>query len=70
MSKEGWEEHLRNFISAASPGESEDITKEVLWISAPDFTRFGVIGDIKNVTKRETQYVKLWKALDSFDARF
>jgi len=39
MSKDGWEEHLRNFISAASPGESEPLSKEVLWIYAPDFNR-------------------------------
>lgn len=54
MSKAGWEEHLRTFISAASAGESEPLTKEVLWIYAPDFNRQGVIGDIKNVTNRET----------------
>ena len=56
MSADGWEEHLRNFISAASPGESEPLSKEVLWIHAPDFNRHGVIGDIKNVTNRETSY--------------
>ena len=52
MSKDGWEEHLRNFISAASPGEAEPLSKEVLWIYAPDFNRHGVIGDIRNVTNR------------------
>ena len=56
MSKEGWEEHVRNFVFAASPGESSDLVKDVLWIRAPDYTRGGVIGDIKNVTKRETTH--------------
>ena len=70
MSKAGWEEHLRNFISAASAGEAEPLTKEVLWIYAPDFTRNGVIGDIKNVTKRETSYGQLWGGLDYFESRY
>ena len=56
MSLEGWNEHLRNFVSAASPGETEDRVVEVLWISSADFSRGGVIGDIKNVTKRETEH--------------
>ena len=55
MSQAGWEEHLRNFIAGASPDErDESIYKKVLWIHAPDYSRNGVIGDIKNVTKRET----------------
>ena len=54
MSQEGWEEHLRNFISAASPSENGPFTREVLWIHAPDYNRNGVIGDIRNVTHRET----------------
>ena len=70
MSKEGWEEHLRTFISAASAGESEPLTKEVLWIYAPDFNRQGVIGDIKNVTNRETQYEQLWSGLDYMETRY
>ena len=70
MSKAGWEEHLRTFISAASAGESEPLTKEVLWIYAPDFNRQGVIGDIKNVTNRETEYEQLWNGLDYMETRY
>jgi len=70
MSKSGWEEHLRNFISAASAGESEPLAKEVLWIHAPDFTRYGVISDIKNVTKRETEYGQLWDGLEYVESRY
>lgn len=70
MSKEGWEEHLRNFISAASPGESEAPSKQVLWIHAPDFSRYGVLGDIENVTKRETEYPALWTGLDKIAADY
>ena len=70
MSKNGWEEHLRNFISAASPGEAEPLSKEVLWIYAPDFNRQGVIGDIKNVTNRETSYGQLWEGLDHISTRY
>ena len=70
MSKAGWEEHLRNFISAASPGEAEPLSKEVLWIHVPDFTRRGVIGDIKNVTNRETHYGQLWGGLDYISGRY
>ena len=70
MSKAGWEEHLRNFISAASPGESEPLSKQVLWIHAPDFNRHGVIGDIKNVTNRETSYSQLWGGLSYISGRY
>ena len=70
MSKAGWEEHLRTFISAASAGESEPLTKQVLWIYAPDFNRHGVIGDIKNVTNRETEYAQLWGGLDYMETRY
>jgi len=64
VSQAGWEEHLRNFISGASPDESnESIFKKVLWIHAPDYSRQGVIGDIRNVTNRETDYHNLWKSL-------
>ena len=52
MSKAGWEEHLRNFISAASPSENGPFTRKVLWIHAPDYNRYGVVGDIRNVTNR------------------
>lgn len=54
---------MRNFVSAASAGESEPRAKEVLWIHAPDFSRNGVIGDIKNVTNRVTDYPNLWQSL-------
>ena len=64
MSQGGWEEHLRNFITAARAGESEPLAKKVLWIHAPDFTRSGVLSDIKNVTNRETENKPLWQALD------
>ena len=65
MSQAGWEEHLRNFISSASPVEAQtSIYKRVLWIHGPDFTRYGVIGDIKNVTNRITEYPKVWESLD------
>ena len=70
MSQEGWEEHLRNFISAASPSENGPFTRKVLWIHAPDYNRNGVIGDIRNVTHRETNYTALWKALDVIDERY
>ncbi len=46
LTHDGWEETLRNFISAASAGESEPLTKSVLWIHVPDFDRNGLIGDI------------------------
>ena len=61
---------MRTFISAASAGESEPLTKEVLWIYAPDFNRHGVIGDIKNVTNRLTEYNQLWGALDYMEPRY
>jgi len=72
MTAEGWEEALRNFISAASAGESEPLAKKVLWIHTPDYMRNGVVGDIRNVTRRETDYNQLWGALkhvkSSYDA--
>jgi len=46
MTQAGWEEHLRNYVSAARAGESEKVAKKVLWIHGPDFSRRGVIGDI------------------------
>lgn len=70
MSEEGWEEHLRNFISAASPSESGPFTRKVLWIHAPDYVRNGVIGDIRNVTNRETNYTQLWSSLDYTAAKY
>ena len=65
VTQAGWEEMLRKFISATRAGESEDeeLTKSVLWIHAPDFSRNGVIGDIKNVTNRHTEHAKVWSAL-------
>lgn len=70
ISKEGWYEHLRNFITAASAGESESLRSELLWIHVPDFERQGVIGDIRNVTNRLTDYPLLWKKLDVVEATF
>ena len=70
MSKAGWEEHLRNFISAASPGENGPFSRKVLWIHAPDYNRYGVVGDIRNVTNRQTEYATLWPALDVMDERY
>ena len=71
MSQAGWEEHLRNFIAGASPDERDgSIYKKVLWIHAPDYSRNGVIGDIKNVTRRETQYHKLWESMDVFEQQY
>ena len=62
---------MRNFISGASPDErNESIYKKVLWIHAPDFSRGGVIGDIQNVTNRETDYHKLWESLDTLEEQY
>lgn len=66
MSHAGWEEHLRSFISAASAEEGEPLAKTVLWIHAPDYSRNGVLGDIQNVTNRDTDYAKLWKSINDF----
>ena len=38
----------------------------MLWIHAPDYSRNGVIGDIHNVTNRETDYAKLWESMATF----
>ena len=70
MSQAGWEEHLRNFVGAASAGESEPLTRNVLWLHAPDYNRNGVIGDIRNVTNRETNYTQLWHSLDTIEKRY
>ena len=70
MSQSGWDEHVRNFVMAASPSESDTPAKTVLWIHTPDLTRNGVVGDIRNVTKRENDYPKLWSSLNVLDDKF
>ena len=70
MSQAGWEEHLRNFISAASPSENGPFSRRVLWIHAPDYNRNGVLGDIRNVTNRETNYTSVWAALDDIANKY
>ena len=70
MSQAGWEEHLRNFISAASPSENGPFSRKVLWIHAPDYNRNGVLGDIRNVTNRETNYTSVWAALDDIANKY
>lgn len=64
LSHEGWEEHLRNFISAGSAEESAKPSRTVLWLHTPDYNRNGVVGDIRNVTNRVTEYSRLWESLD------
>ena len=61
---------MRNFISAASPSENGPFSRRVLWIHAPDYNRNGVLGDIRNVTNRETNYTSVWAALDDFANKY
>lgn len=70
MSKEGWEEHIRSFVTAARASDGELLAKEVLWIHVPDWTRNGVLSDIKNVTNRVTDHSTLWHSLDKLDDRY
>ena len=71
MSQAGWEEHLRSFIAGASTVEAKtSLYKQVLWIHAPDYSRNGVIGDIKNVTNRITEYPKVWKSLNVLEKEY
>ena len=61
---------MRNFISAGSAEENTDPERTVLWIHAPDYSRNGVIGDIRNVTNRMTEYSPLWRGLDYAQLRY
>lgn len=61
---------MRSFVQAASTTESDVPSKEVLWIHVPDFTRNGVVGDIRNVTHRESDYNPLWLSLDTIEDRY
>lgn len=37
ITNEGWEEQLRNFVSAARADENSKPLKEVLWIQMPNY---------------------------------
>ena len=70
MSQAGWEEHLRSFITAAQAGENEELLKNVLWIHVPDWTKNGVVNDIKNVTNRVTERQPLWDSFNLIDSQY
>jgi len=64
VSAEGWQEQLRQYVSASRPNENSPLIKDVLWLYIPDHTQYGRMREIQNITIARSPDKHMWKALD------
>lgn len=50
ITKEGWEQKLREFVLSHRPSaDTKEVSKELLWLYVPDYSQNGVITSIKKI---------------------
>jgi hypothetical protein len=63
ISRDGWQEMLRQFVSSTRSGEDEVPLQETLWIYTPDYDDHGSIRPVNNITTARSDYATYWKDL-------
>jgi hypothetical protein len=52
LTPEGWEEKLRQYVlSHRGSEDTDEVSKRLLWLYVPDFTRKGAMTSIESVRK-------------------
>lgn len=60
ITQEGWNEKLRQFITAQSNSDNIPVEKEVLWIYVPVWSKNGMIESIESIPDKYDKNTNVW----------